>query len=69
MSKLFKTEQEAIKWVKDITPFAINPKRKAKTAYITPFTSANAFEVVTDCIGKYIYQLQENSIKATNKDL
>ena len=57
MTNLFETEEEAIRWVKDITPFAIKPKKKAKTFFINPFTSNNAFDVVTGCIGKSIYQL------------
>lgn len=63
MTNLFETEEEAIRWVKRITPFAIKPKKKAKTVLINPFTSINAFDVVTDCIGKSIYQLQENKKK------
>lgn len=60
MTNLFETEEEAIRWVKDITPFAIKPKKKAKTVFINPFTSNNAYEIVTNVIGKSIYQLQEN---------
>ena len=69
MTNLFETEEEAIRWVKDITPFAIKPKKKAKTFFINPFTSNNAFVVVTGCIGKSIYQLQENKAKPINKYL
>ena len=69
MDSLFKSEKEAIEWVKDITPFVITPKRKSKSKYVSPFTSVNAFEVVTDIIGKSIYEFQENSKIATNKDL
>ena len=43
MTKLFETEEKAIEWVKDITPFAIKPKKKAKTVFINPFTSNNAY--------------------------
>ena len=63
MTNLFETEEEAIRWVKDITPFAIKPKKKAKTVFINPFTSNNAYEIVTNVIGKSIYQLQENKKK------
>ena len=66
MTNLFETEEEAIRWVKEITPFAIKPKKKAKTFFINPFTSNNAFEIVTSCIGKSIYQLQENKQKSGN---
>ena len=67
MTKLFETEEEAIRWVKDIIPFAIKPKKKAKTVFINSFTSKNAYEIVTDCIGKSIYQLQENKQKYGNR--
>ena len=66
MTNLFETEEEAIRWVKVIIPFAIKPKKKAKTFFINPFTSNNAFEIVTNCIGKSIYQLQENKQKSGN---
>lgn len=69
MNDLFKNEKQAIQWVKEITPFAIMPKRKAKTVYVTPFTSVNAFEIITDVIGKEIYKRQEKSKIPTNKDV
>jgi hypothetical protein len=69
MNNLFKSQEEAIQWVKEVTPFAIKPKREAKTTFINPFTSVNAFEIITDVIGEEIFKLQEKQKIATNKNL
>jgi len=52
----FKNLEECIKWVRLHTPFAIEPVRKARTSLVNPFTSANAFDVVTECIAKELYE-------------
>ncbi len=51
MDTQLETEQ-AIEWVRQIIPFAIKPTRKAKTTFVSPFTSNNAYLVVTEEIGK-----------------
>ena len=56
--------EDCIKWVRSVTPFAIKPARKASTSLVNPFTSANAFDVVTEFIAMKLYKkLQdENNI-------
>ena len=54
MTKLFETEEEAIRWVKEITPFAIKVSWKTGTCSIKSFASNNAFDFVTNGIGKSI---------------
>ena len=52
----FNDLEDCIKWVRSNTPFAIKTVRKARTSLINPFTSANAFDVVTKCIAKELYK-------------
>ena len=53
---MFKNLEDCIKWVRENTPFAISPLRKAKTTLIYPFKSANAFDVVTKRIAEELYK-------------
>ena len=48
--------ENCIKWVRLNTPFAIKPTRKAGTSLVNPFTSANAFDVVTKHLGEELYK-------------
>lgn len=52
----FNNLEDCIKWVRSITPFAIKPVRKTKRSLVVPFTSANAFDVVTKCIAEALYK-------------
>lgn len=52
----FDNLEDCIKWVRSITPFAIKPVRKARISLVNPFTSANAFDVVTRHIAERLYK-------------
>ena len=52
----FNDLEDCIKWVRGNTPFAIKPVRKAKRSLVNPFTSANAFDVVTKRIAEELYK-------------
>jgi hypothetical protein len=54
--KEIKTQEDAILWVRERTPFAIRPTRKAKTSLIYPFAGKNAFEAITECLGKSLFE-------------
>jgi succinyl-CoA synthetase beta subunit len=69
MDKLFKSEQAAIAFVDLFTPFAIRATKPSKTMFVNPFSSNNAHDIVVESIGKALYELQEKSKIATNKDL
>lgn len=60
----FDNLEDCIKWVRSITPFAIKPVRKTRKSLVVPFTSANAFDVVTEYIAKELYKKlkDENNI-------
>ncbi len=57
--KLFNTEEEAIKWVGLNIALMIKPKREAKTVFVNPFTSADAFIQVVEHLGKKLFKHQE----------
>ena len=59
----FNNIEDCIKWVRSITPFAIRPLRKSNRPFINPFTSANAFNIVTRCIGEELYKKLQNESK------
>lgn len=69
MDKLFKNEQAAIAFVDLFTPFAVRATKPSKTMFVSPFSSRNAHDIVIESIGKALYELQEKSVIATNKDL
>lgn len=71
MNELFKSEQEAIEFVKLYLPIGIKSKSKkpTKTYYLNPFTSHNAFEITAESLGKSLFKLQESKRIATNKDI
>ena len=52
----FNDLEDCVKWVRENTPFAISPLRKAKTMLIYPFKSANAFNIVTRRIAVELYK-------------
>jgi hypothetical protein len=56
MDTQLENEQQAIEWVRRITPFAVKPTKKAKTTFVSPFTSKNAYLVVTEEIGKSLFK-------------
>ena len=61
----FDNLEDCIKWVRLHTPFAIKPVKKAKTIFVNPFTSVNAFNIVTECIGKELYNQLQNENNLT----
>ena len=69
MNDLFKTEEEAIIWVKFNIPIVISPKKQGKTDMVDPFSSGHAFSVVCEELGKSLFKLQEKSKIESNKDL
>jgi hypothetical protein len=69
MNNLFKTEQEAIDFIWMNVPLGIKPTKKAKFMFVNPFSSNNAKDIVVESLGKALYELQEKSKIATNKDL
>lgn len=52
----FKTEQEAIDWVRLHIPIAIKPTKKAKTTFVFPFRGINAYEIVVNHLGKELFK-------------
>lgn len=56
MDTQLENEQQAIEWVRSITPFAVKPTKKAKTTFVSPFTSRNAYIIVTEEIGKSLFK-------------
>lgn len=58
VSAMFKTEEECIDYFIKIMPFAIAPTRPAKTKFINPYTSHNAFLKVAEAIGKSVFNLR-----------
>lgn len=62
MDTQLENEQQAIEWVRQIIPFAIKPTKKAKTTFVSPFTSNNAYLVVTEEIGKACQNLNRNFV-------
>ena len=63
MIKLFKNENEAIKWVATNISFAITPKKKAKTKLIYPFASFHCHDEVVNNLGKDLFLYQEEQLK------
>jgi hypothetical protein len=68
MKPLFKTEEDAIKWVSMNIPFGIKPKKMAKTKFIYPFSSFYAHDQVVECLGKTLYKYQQEKNKKHKKD-
>ena len=48
--------KNCIKWVRLHTPFAIKPTRISRTSLVNPFTSGNAFDVVTNLLGEELFK-------------
>lgn len=59
--KDIKTEEDAKEWIALNIPIAIKPIREAKTTYVEPFKSQNAFNTVVDSLGAKLF-------KELNKD-
>ena len=57
---LFKSEQEAIDWVRDNTPIIIKAAKKGKYPYVHPFSSNYAFNDVTEYLGKELFKVITN---------
>ena len=57
--KLFDTEEEAIKWVGLNIALMTKPKNKAKTKFVSPFSSFNAHKQVVEHLGKELFKLQQ----------
>lgn len=53
----FKTEQDAINWVRSNIGLAIKPKRKAKTEYVFAFSSLNAYDDVCEALGQELFKV------------
>ena len=45
-----------IRWVRLHTPIVIKPTRETKKPLIEPFTSWNARNVITKCLGEELYK-------------
>ena len=56
MTKMFKTEEEAIEWVEMRLPIAIKPSKPAKTQFLSPFTSSHAYREVAKILGKQLFK-------------
>jgi hypothetical protein len=54
----FKSEKEAIQWVRYHIPFAVLPKRPAKTTLVFPFSSQNAMDRVIEILGQELFKNQ-----------
>lgn len=63
MTKLFKSEDDAIKWVGMNIALAIKPKKKAKTKLIYPFSSFHSHNEVINHLGKDLYKYQQEQLK------
>jgi len=59
MDKIFKTEEEAVKWIANNVPFAVKPKKIAKTKFIYPFATYHAHDQVVNSLGKSLFKYQE----------
>jgi hypothetical protein len=59
MKQLFESEEEAIKWVGLNIALMIKPKKKAKTIFINPFSSSDAYIQVIEDLGKKIFKHQQ----------
>lgn len=57
----FKTEEDAINWVSIHIPFAIKPKRKSKTKFVSPFSSAHSAQEVINHLGKELFKMQNTN--------
>lgn len=58
---IFKTKEDAVTWVMTNIPFGIRPVNKlAKTTFVAPFTSGNAFRVVCETLGEKLFELVNN---------
>ena len=57
--------ESCIKWIRVKTPFAIKPTRISKTSLVNPFTSANAFDVVTKHLAEELYKELQNENNIT----
>lgn len=51
----FKTEQEAIDWVRKNIFIAITPKRASKHKLISPFISNSAHDTVVEGLGRRLF--------------
>ena len=63
MRVLFKTEEDAIKWVGMNIALAIKPKKKAKTKLIYPFSSFHSHNEVINHLGKDLFNYQQEQLK------
>ncbi len=52
----FKDEAEAVRWVQHHIPQAVRAiSKRAKTTFVEPFSSLNAYKVVTEELGKQAF--------------
>lgn len=56
---VFSSEDELKRFIKMHIPIAIRPTRAAKTMFISPFSSANAENVVIDTLAKAFFNLRK----------
>ena len=54
VSRCFSSKEELAKHIEMNMPFAVKPTKKAKTVYISPFTSVNARQI---CINSIVESL------------
>ena len=68
MDNLFKNEQAAIDFIYKKLPTAIS-NDSVNNNWVNPFISDTAKNLVVFILGKALYDLQEKSKIATNKDI
>jgi hypothetical protein len=62
MKQLFKTEDEAIKWVASNIALAIKPKKKTDSIkFVYPFRSVDAHIQIVEHLGKQLYKHQQQT--------
>ncbi|MFY8160500.1 MAG: hypothetical protein ACOVNU_04160 [Candidatus Kapaibacteriota bacterium] len=61
--KLFETEDDAITWVASNIALGVEPKKKAKTQFVSPYTSTHAHIIVVKHLGKELFKYQQEKIK------
>ena len=56
MTKMFKTEEEAIEWVEMRLPIVIKPSKPTKTQFVSPYSSCHAYREVAKILGKQLFK-------------
>ncbi len=59
MEKLFESREEVESFLLQHMPFAIRPKKKAKTTFVSPFTSSHAGNIILTALSDAIWTKQK----------